>query len=126
MKIDNLKNKSKEDLKLSKKILETLLSLDDKDRIKEKLREVNYQLMERNKKIIEASQECDAETYKYFLSVLPPIYYEDGIFQVSEAVCRNDKGFLVYATYKCVGDPFSSDAKYYFMGNMTIKQADEI
>ena len=64
-------------------------------------------------------QEITAEIYDEMLCVLPPAYWNGGIFQVGEPHSTDKETFKhLFATFKREGD------KYYFLGHCLLGQTE--
>ena len=77
---------------------------------------------------LKPGDEIDSEMYWYMMEVLPPIYHNYGIFQVSEAYDHTPEGFATYGTYQAINDLDESGEvveKYFYLGNMTKAKASK-
>ena len=65
-----------------------------------------------------SKKEITPEQYEYFLSVLPPFWYDKGIIQVSEPVAFA-RGGQTYGTYQDTGKG------YFYLGDLRPKEVRE-
>ena len=64
--------------------------------------------------------EVDEELYIYFLEVLPPGYWEGGVFQVGEPYSHNSEGKPMYDTFEKI------KSQYFYRGHLSLAEAKKL
>lgn len=69
---------------------------------------------------LKPNDEIDEELYYYFLEVLPPTFYSNGVFQPDEPYSHNSKNEPLFNTFQQKGD------RYFYMGHLPTNEAKEL
>lgn len=77
---------------------------------------------------LEPGEETNEETWNFFLEVLPPAYWENGLYLVGEPYDHDEEGKPRYDAYQKISTTDKERnpiTKYFYLGRMTKARAKE-